>query len=567
MSTTFTAQQLSASGAITGFSSINLGQSNTPEVFAPTHFTLAEVSESIQAIRNNFDPSFLDALIVQILSHVQNTNNPHQVSLAQTGVNVVQMVYQTWLSLGNVGTLQDFYAIFFQITPLASASDITSGTSANLVSVLGVTQLITTHNTDLNAHVDLLTTIMPGTPPTAVPNFAFDAKIGVPAGVSLVCSTGITVLDRNGNLVTIPPNTAGIDYSTGHALIPLYGARTNTIVPSSPLLAPSGWLVNTTLSTAPSGTLKTGPDGQSCAVLSDTNALVLHGYAAPITYTQGLEYTSSLFLYPLQATGGVTIYLDAAPSLAVMLNLATLTLTTTATPGLFGYVQVFHNGWIRVGIQYVAPTTGAANLMVVQSASGILGQALPYVGTTTPLFGLFGLQHVQGCGMSPYLATTTIAVSHAASVMTLPTSVINATAGLLSVTYDQAYQITAQSRSLVALGSNFSLISNAGQISASIENTDGTVSYLNLPTSYNHLVTTAFAFSAGAYGFGTTGQPTTTLNGKTYSVAAGPITLTLGNTSGLSLDGGIQALALYPVGMVGDEIDFLIGIGPDVSNL
>jgi hypothetical protein len=548
---------ISRSGSIRGFSTIDLGQGATPESIIPTNFSLTDLKARIDFIRENFDPDTLYTLINQILSHIQNENNPHQVTLAETGVNVVNLVYQAWLEQGNSGSLQDFYGVFFQVPDI----DTSTGNPDSLMTVAGVQASISTHNLDPNAHQAIMDLVMPGTPPQALPTTAFDAKFGAPVNTVTTRSTSICVLDRNGNLVTVPPNTTAVDYSTGFASFPLWNARTNLVYPSDPNLqlqaVGSTNLINATAGTSPAWTLKVGPDGNPVTYLSENNAIGVHGYQFPIGVTVGNEYTTSIFVYPLTNTGGITFYFDQFPEFQLMLDLTDYSYTVTGE-NVIGYVQVLSNGWIRVGMQYVAPTTTVPNFIIAKTLTAVIGNTIPYQGNDQFLFGVFGCQHIADCGMSPYIPTTTDRASHDLTVVQMTINLVNATTGLLAVEYNHPSTISSQKRSLISLDPSLQIYTQSGTLTATAEDTDSLAVSIPITDTYNQQCFLAFSFTPGLNKLGATNVEKTTQPAGTINLSSGTTTITLGSSS-TPFNGSISRFSLYPISDTNEEIEFLIG--------
>ena len=536
--------RFSSTGSIRGFSTLDLGQGQTKEVIAPSNFSLSDLKSRIDEIRRTFNPDTLNDIITEVLTHIQNHNNPHQVTLAQTGADVIQLVYETWLNLGNTGTLQDFYVSFFGTT------------SANLVTVADITALIAAHNADTSAHEALLDLILPGNPPEALPSDAYDANFSIPNNTITTRSTSTTIIDHNGNLQTIPPNTTAIDYSTGTASFVLYGPRTNLVYPSDPTLRSGSSLLGVTTISSPTGTLRVGPDGNPCVVLVDTAANVTHGYTFPISITTGVEYTDSVFIYPLVSTGGIALYLAGSPTIEITVDLTTL--VVTAATNVIGYAQQFPNGWIRIGIQYVSLTTTSDNLVLAKTTSSTLGSPTVYRGTGTPILGIFGLQHVVGCGMSPYIPTTTSSVSNDGSIMQITSYLDNSNTGMLSVSYNLPQSFGTQTRSIISLGTPLSIYETAGQVILTVQDNNLTDPSLQLLAVYNQDVVSVASFAPTQYELGTTGSSKISMPGTGLNVTTGSIAITLGSSTA-PMDGVISSLVLYPVANTGEEIEYLIG--------
>lgn len=551
--------KLAATGSIRGFSTIDLGQGQTVEQLAPTHFSLAELRKRIEEIRTKYDPDALNDLITTVLSHIQNLNNPHVVTLSQTDADVLQLVYQAWLSNGNSGTLQDFYVSFFSVadSTIADATNVETASPTSLVNVSGANELISIHNASATAHAELIDIILPGIPPNAPPTISYNAQYGLPSNTTCIRASELTVLDQNGNLTTISENTIAVDYSTGVAAFPIYGSRTNLIFPSNPIDQNNTNLLNVTSSTSPSGTLKVAPDGNPAMVLTDTETNAVHGYEISITLSDAVEYTDTVFIYPLTNTGGITIYLDAYPDIAIMLDLSDYTIFSQNS-SVQAYVQPLMNGWLRLGIQYTAPTLTTCNLVIAQVQTAIFGTSIAYEGTGSVLFGLFGLQHVAGCGMSPYIPTTTEIASHDSTIIKIPMTLSNAAEGMLSITYEHAFSAGSQTRSLLSLDNTSLIITTTNNtLTAITENTDESTTSIDINDVFNQQVTLGFSYSSTERELATTNITSVTQTSTNIFLAL-DVTIQLGSAT-TPWDGSISNFILYPIADSGQMLEFLIG--------
>ena len=556
------------SGTIRGFNSINLGQNNTVEAIAPTNFSLTELRDRINTIRTTFDPSYLEDLITRVLTHIQSTDNPHQVTLAQTGANILQLVYEEWLTLGNTGTINDFYAAFFQLLPVTTATDLATAAPTSLISVDGAEQLLATHNADPNAHAALIDEILPGAPPTSFPAYAINAMFPIPATVTAIRSTPITVINQDGSLSTLPANTPAVDYGNGIAEFSVYGPRTNFIYPSDPTVNTNVVLAGCTSTVVPkpASGRSLAPDGNAYLLLTESTVSEIHGFGIPVGMTAGTLYTTSIFVYPFynSITDGLTCYLNNyATTIAMMLDLATMTVTTT-NASVIGYAQQLPNGWIRLGLQFTAPATDAPKFVVAKTLTPTLGSPVAYLGSGELLFAIFGMQHVQGCGMSPYIPTTTTAALCDGTTLSLPITLYSGVDAMFLATYNHAPSNTGASRVIFALtqtGSNtgITVSSVTSYLVAQIVNTDTTLASLQLDDEFNTPAAVALSISATDYSIKATGQArvdqVTTLGA---ALTAGAATITFGG-SATPFDGTISTFSYYPVADASTNLEFLVG--------
>ena len=543
-----------AHGSITGFDSIDMSGNGTTEIIAPAYFSLSEAMARIRRIEEATDPNYLYSVSMQILQHIQNDNNPHNVTYIQTGADAVQELYNTWIANGNTGTLAAFTNILLTRYNVAAASDITTttaGADSSLVSVSGANSLIAAHNADANAHSALISHLLPGTPPNAPPVYGLCAALGtIPVAGSISRASSINVIDATGSLVTIGPNLPAIDYSHGQAELAMWNTRTNLLTVSDPT-ALSATLLGCNVGAVPANTL--APDRTSNYLyLTESNNNETHGYAFPITISLGSEYTDSVFIYPYKSSGFITLYIQGAPTNYVCIDIANQVISTTSG-NVIGHLVVLPNGWFRVGIQYLLSLSGAmsTNLVIAQTPTNT-GSIQSYQGTGVPLFGLFGLQHAAGHGMAPYIPTTNGPATLAATTYTETLTTNSVLAGMVSVNYHHSETLnTMLNKAILSLGTGIAISELNGNTNTAITHSDSTVTNLTQPAAYGQSIFVTLSYSQTAIEYAVTGTAKSIHNGS-FNPLSNVSTLTI-----QPFDGSILGINIYNVPDTSTMLEFL----------
>lgn len=384
--------QKAATGSITGFTEINLNPDGTVADAMPApKFSAAEFLHRIMELRKDLSPEARHALETIIDNHRLNTNNPHDVTLADI----------------EGGIIEDMIAPYF-----------------------------------------------PGTVPVDTPVLhAVADLVEFLEGISVARSTETTKIDSSGKLVTVPINEISVDYcNDGMPMISLWPARTNLNIQSDAVSAIAGdvnsgrWLSESGSSTqaASDGSILGPDETDRCVVYSDSAVNAMFGSAfRRLDVTAGTIYTSSMFLLPLGA-GYATLKLydmtnigatmDDGVEIAnsqIEINLGTGEVISEGTAIREVYVQRQASGYLRIGVEYEAPVTG---LMSLHAYGHIAAGTPTYVGTGIQLFSVFGLQHCAGVGLSPYIPTTGAPVVCTGTVLTVAAgSKLRSTEGMLNM--------------------------------------------------------------------------------------------------------------------------------------
>jgi hypothetical protein len=117
--------------------------------------------------------------------HFIDQNNPHEVTVDQLKTKVIQVIYETWLSEGYQGSLQNFIDLLFQYIEIADDAKMQEGTSEVAVPSVAVFQhAIDRHDEDLGAHEELINPMFPGNEKIVSPILVLSSLVGAPRDIA-----------------------------------------------------------------------------------------------------------------------------------------------------------------------------------------------------------------------------------------------------------------------------------------------------------------------------------------------------------------------------------------------
>lgn len=255
-------------GSISGFTSINKPDDpDTPDAEKPLRpkvYDTGEIIEAIRKLQELLDPKIFNALKQTILDHINDRDNPHEVSI------------------------DDIRGDF---------------------------------------RTDLFTELLPGTVPESLPWLILIPETLKTFSHMTTRDTPLYVCSREGYLEQIPEDTPAIDHSTGRSMLASWGARTNRVPESQPLNNTQSGPINATMETPGSDDPLSPLQDIQYGRIVDTQTDSRHGYSFSITYDTEKDHVSSLFIFPHVTTGYLTVFMGDNESLQATIDIADRTHT------------------------------------------------------------------------------------------------------------------------------------------------------------------------------------------------------------------------------------------------
>ena len=231
------------SANISGFTTISTDRIDTP-LSPPPVLSPGDLLEQISDLRKTLSYADAERAIKLLFAHVHDTNNPHHTDLDQFTLQVIDVLYKEYKAQGGAGTKEFYTQSLFKVLRIATLEEMKTGTDPGLfISVKGAKIFIADHENDPNAHAAIFDRLLPGEPVTADPAYALHSIFGVSIDLlkymeekseSSVETRPYSFVGPDGYVSFCDdPVTLPIDYQLGEPLIPCFGKRINSIVPSN----------------------------------------------------------------------------------------------------------------------------------------------------------------------------------------------------------------------------------------------------------------------------------------------------------------------------------------------
>ena len=370
-------------------------------------------------------------------------------------------------------------------------------------------------------------------------------------GITYTQSGNLTYFDSTGTLKTAGVDTMVLDYDPSTLVLrgyPFWEQRTNSCLQSEDFA--TTWAIGGTGTPTVTTNTTVAPDGnQTADTLTGNDGTNSNRWSQAITLGNSTTYTYSLFVKNSTALQTfIRIITAGANNTSMFLNWTGATLTSQAVGGTITPTvskTSLNNGWYRVTLTF---TSGGAD------AGSATLQIYPEEGTVNKSLIVWGSMFETGAFVTPYIKTTTAAVTRAAPSCAITgsnfTSFWNATQGTMLCTAIPADTSSAQERAIAAddgTTNNYLDISRVGtsaQVRMVVAN-GGVPQFNNIVDSWPILTKYKAALSYQAANFAAC------LNGGTVvTKASGTIptvtTFRIGNLNGGNFwNGWVQTASYY----------------------
>lgn len=207
----------------------------------------------IREIRNYLNDKKYSDTLKTIEEHIQNLDNPHQMSLDKFVQDIGDVLYEEYVDRGGTAEKSLFFNSLFQVLRVVTQEELRDKNLVLpdnvLLSVAGARSFLTAHETDRNAHQELLDQIFVGTP-TQDPIFGIMGYFGVSQKFleSYQLDISVSPLRSSSQEEYRVPysyvNQGGyieycesirdlpVDYTYREGMLPCFGRRTNYITSS-----------------------------------------------------------------------------------------------------------------------------------------------------------------------------------------------------------------------------------------------------------------------------------------------------------------------------------------------
>lgn len=495
-------------GSLVGFDTVDTP--TDPTNLSESGWSRMQLVEFLLNLYDKIGPSGMRKLRQQILNHIHNYNNPHQDDLSGMADDIINRLL----------------------------NNITSGT-------------------------------IPRTYPTY--SLAPDLELGITLlGLAVSRASPIYVINRAGMLTLLDVNVLAVDWASGTATIPCWGAY-NRLRPNMNWSDTSESPVNTSAVQATGARYDMPLAGGTYMTISETGVVEEFGLTSTFTRDQAGPCTWSCFLRPGRRNGYAAVSIDQFSDAPILVSLVDGTiLGKNYSDSMIVYGERIPGGWVRVGVHFVAAaqdyTVRVAHLLTDDLLADdpnalTLGEnsQVPFVipASATTRQGIVGSVCFDACifqitdtaGMAPVIpdgqssvAATTITVSDAGGEF--PTSEMMGDVGIL--TYGS---LAPLSETVCTIGPI--TIENLGSSLKTTCNLNDKPYFSSLPITAEQLTVAAFSQNAQQYRSKFSDKDCDTYNGA-FTIAEPFDTLTIGPFSG-----AISEVVLYRLSDVSSDLEFL----------
>lgn len=440
-------------GSISGWDRFTTAQAeDSTHIPSNDHeYTLPDLYIMLKKIMSRIDPDQVEYLIKSIQEHINDKDNPHQVSLDKMSTSVIKEMYNLWINEGYTGDEDQFLKQLFQYVKIADLETTYAGKALDQVpSVYTVARSIERHNQSIDAHANLITSMFPGSPLQGPPTYAVLGLVSqakVPEEVIVNRTGSIWVTNSFGHLIEVEENTIKPDWILGEPSLPIFDSYTSSIVYSEdfsklPTSTSIDKLAKVNKLTIEKSTSIYSPRNANefvwFAKESQDTSAVPHYLAYATSVVKDNVYTFSIYVKPINRRGckiqvhprlsGVYAPLTGGNTDEGKLSFISYDFINkeiyipdqvkemgTMTGGMSEMVS----GWWRIWVTFKSQVTERST-NIHFFLSDILGGDFGYVGNGASGAGLFGVQFTNTTTVAPYVPTNASAVTIGATDVIIP---------------------------------------------------------------------------------------------------------------------------------------------------
>ena len=218
-------------GMISGFaeySTKGLASSTSPRPVV----TPVDLLNQIQELRKILSQKNITNAINTLNNHIADKDNPHNTKLVDFSDSVIDVLYNYYAENGGTASRSQYVTMLFKVLHMASVEDIENGTdNTALMTISSINYYLQRHESDPDAHKEIIEKILPGKPITTRPDISVMGKVGAPqAMLTVQGNVPYTYVTKNRRIaIATADDPLPQDYTYGEPLIPCFGSRTNEI--------------------------------------------------------------------------------------------------------------------------------------------------------------------------------------------------------------------------------------------------------------------------------------------------------------------------------------------------
>lgn len=538
----------------------------------PIPISASEILDQIKLIKELCNKANIDRYQQLLVSHITDTNNPHNTDLSQFHTGILELLYDEYTNRGGTATYEAFLNILFQAYQVAGTADVWDGTDERLlVSVRVAYKFIQDHNDSIEAHAPLFAKLMPGIPVDIDPSWAIMSYYDLPLDHQTNRISAYNYIGPDGYMYAVSDiyNALPQDYTYGQALWPCFGPRTNYCKQSTDLTDTSVWDTDhLTINTSTTWQLdKTKP---TCLITESADT-------APVEHILSLKqmsvqadtpYSVSIYGHCLKAKLFLIRFKDQSLGLTrfIYANIETgKTIVDNANADIYAEVESLASGFFRLGICFKNKYDTVLDIQFIPYK--LAADTPTYAGSGEALCYLFGAQFEQGIGWSPLIHTEGEIVTRTGGQIEVPLSTwYNQSEGTLVVEASRTIPLAfSQSRTLYSIRNETSVAMRGLYRDNNIFFTEmydpNDTQIWDYPIAADHSFIRKVAFAYGSPNIyvavsGNTAKGIPLIAVRRFDAT----TLCLGHDQGQNFyEGYIKASIYYPEQLSLDNLTFLAG--------
>lgn len=418
----------------------------------------ADVLEQISELRSFLQNSTLEKALKELTAHINNTNNPHGVTLSDFTDEVADALYKEYIKLGGTGSEAAYLQSLFKVLRVANVDELSDpDTYADLLpTIKAVKDFIQRHELSPDAHSGLFAKIFPGTTINEAPIFSISSNIGLPYQLTEGIDNDTSSVENNYKITGVYSyvnrsrvvdystdlSDCEVDYVNGEPLIACFGPRINEVTNSTDfsLCGQYGVTLDGSTEIVPCATNEVA----ATAIVSTTDTSKIQHY---ITY-QNVELTKDVAkTFSVFAKAGACRYLIIGYKDLTALDMRSMcvydleegkTLLVNHFNRYQGNIVTMRDGWFRCEFTMYNPVGQLSDIEITCLPEKTEDIDITFSsGSRSVLMHLWGMQLEEGNNASPYIPTLDGPVYRPARTLTLDLSDIeyDPTAYTLQVNY------------------------------------------------------------------------------------------------------------------------------------
>ena len=288
-------------------------------------------------------------------SHVNDIDNPHQVEVKISDLDVIGFLYELYNEKYGINmSLSDFTYALINIKRFATRADVDANT--NIDSVMNIDTMmyaIVKHDDSADAHKNLFRLKLPGTPPFDLPSFIFEPNISITNIVNVSRNCQVNYHDTNGRIGVAEIDGIAIDYAFGFPAVPIFSNKRNVLL-NSKLLA-DVMLVGGTRNVSNDVFILTPTDDRDFLLLMENTSATRHGFTDILIDEITDVQTYLVYVFPIERNA---LSIDLVSDNDIIVGTALFNLNTNeteVTDSTFGFISMMNalpNGWVRCSVTF-----------------------------------------------------------------------------------------------------------------------------------------------------------------------------------------------------------------------